>query len=268
MATAPVLKKEIIVSRATGSHFYKYSAFIGERREWLKDLILNHRVYAPTLTQLADPSDGRPKLAAQTEDKLFTFLYSSRSGVLGRNPEMSVEEQIKHGLILDVNIRKHGVERLMPLLEQTMRKEFVGFRVYSLTKRFNNFSLWENYAANHSGYCLEFANDGVFKLANDVTYENAPEFDLSDHGQRSGWFLFYKRIDYRSEEEVRIHVPRMFSDGLVPFDPQHLTRLILGRHMPEASRALIREWAKQRRPQLKVVTAFWDSDVQDIRIQD
>lgn len=267
MATAPVSKKQIIVSRATSSYFYKYSAFVGERQEWLKDLVLNHRFYAPTLTQLADPSDGRPKLAAQTEDKLFTFLYNSRSGVLGRNPKMSIEEQIKQGLILDVNIRKYGVEQLMPLLEKAMRKEFEDFRVYSLTKRFNNLSLWENYAANHSGYCLEFANDGVFRLANEVSYEEAPEFDISDDDQRSSWFLFYKRIDYRSEEEVRMHVPRMFSGGLVPFDPQHLTRLILGRHMPEADRALIREWGKQRTPEVKVATAFWDSDAQDIRIR-
>ena len=266
MATAPATK-QIVISRATGTHFYKYSAFIGERREWLKDTILNHRFYAPTLTQLADPSDGRPKLAAQTEDKLFAFLYSSRSGVLGRNPGMSVAEQIKHGMILDVNIKKHGVERLMPILERTIREEFEFFRVYSLSKRFNNLSLWENYAANHTGYCLEFANDGVFRLANNVTYDNAPEFDISNDDQRTGWFLFYKRIDYRSEEEVRMHVPRMFPGGFVPFDPHHLTRLIVGRHMPETDRVLIREWAKQRTPELEVVTAFWDSDDQDIRIQ-
>jgi hypothetical protein len=148
-----------------------------------------------------------------------------------------------------------------------MHKEFEDFRVYSLTKRFNNLSLWENYADSHSGYCLEFANDGVFRLANEVNYEDAPEFDLLDDDQRSGWFLFYKRVDYRSEEEVRMHVPRMFPGGLVPFDPQHLTRLILGRHMPEADRALIREWAKQRIPELKVVNAIWDAHALDIRIQ-
>lgn len=267
MATAPVSKKQIIINRATDSHFYKYSAFTGERREWLKDLILNHHFYAPTLRQLRDPSDGRPKLAPQTEDTLFTFLYNGRSGVLDRNPRMSVEEQIKHGVILDVSIRKHGVERLMPVLEKTVHKEFENFRVYSLTKRLNNLSLWENYAADHSGYCLEFANDGVFRLANNVSYEDAPKFDLLDDDQRTGWFLFYKRADYRSEEEVRMHIPRS-ADGLVPFDPQHLTRLILGRYMPEADRALIREWAKQRTPELKVVTAFWDDNVGDIRTQE
>jgi hypothetical protein len=149
-----------------------------------------------------------------------------------------------------------------------MRQEFESFRVYSLSKRINNLSLWENYAANHTGYCLEFANKGVFIRTNNVIYDDAPEFDISNDDQRSGWFLFYKRVDYRSEEEVRIHVPRIFSGGFVPFDPQHLTQLILGRHMPEADGALIREWAKQRTPELKVVTAFWDPDVRDIRIQD
>jgi hypothetical protein len=240
--------KQIVLTKASGTHFYKYSAFDGERREWLKDIILNHRFYAPMLTELADPSDGRPKLAAQTENELFEFLYSSSAGVLGRNPGMSVEEQIKHGVILELIIEKHGVEGLMPLFAQSLRDQFGSFRVYSLSKRFNNLNLWEHYAANHSGYCLEFANEGVFELAHDVTYDVAPEFDLSDDNERSGYFLFYKRIDYRSEEEVRMHVPRMFSGGLVPFEPQHLTRLILGRHMPEADRALIREWASSELP--------------------
>lgn len=256
--------KQIVLTRATGTHFYKYSAFNAERREWLKDTILNHRFYAPMLTELADPSDGRPKLAAQTEDKLFEFLYSSSAGVLGRNPKMSVEEQIKHGVILEQIIKRHGVKGLMPLFAQSLRDQFGSLRVYSLSKRFNNLSLWENYAANHSGYCLEFANEGVFKLANDVIYDNAPEFDLSNDNERSGYFLFYKRIDYIGEEEVRLHIPR--ENGFVPIYPQHLTRLILGRHMPEASRNLIRDWAKQRTPQLQVAAAFWDPDVQDIRI--
>lgn len=265
MASTPTLK-QIIVTQATGSHFYKYSTLNGERREWLKDTIMNHRFYAPMLKELADPSDGRPKLAPQNEDTMFAFLYGSGAGVLGRNPRMSVEEQIKHGIILDVNIKKHGVEKLMPLLQKTMRDQLETLRVYSLSKRFNNLSLWEHYAANHSGYCLEFANHGIFTLANNVTYDDAPEFDISNDDQRKGYFLFYKRVDYTNEEEVRLHIPR--EHGFVPFDPHRLTRLILGRYMPEADRDLIREWAKQRTPELKVVAAFWDPEVQDIRIQD
>jgi hypothetical protein len=267
MATAPVSKKQIIVSRATGTHCYKYSAFVDKRRDWLKDLILNHHLYAPTVKELADPSEAKPRLAPQSEDSVYAFLYNSPMGILGRNPRMSLPEQIWHGMVLEVNLKKYGLDWCMGDLTKVMHKEFEDFRVYSLTKRFNNLSLWENYADSHSGYCLEFANDGVFRLANEVNYEDAPEFDLLDDDQRSGWFLFYKRVDYRSEEEVRMHVPRMFPGGLVPFDPQHLTRLILGRHMPEADRALIREWAKQRIPELKVVNAIWDAHALDIRIQ-
>jgi len=36
------------------------------------------------------------------------------------------------------------------------------FRVYSMTKRWNNLSLWAKYAADHTGYCLEFLNEGLY----------------------------------------------------------------------------------------------------------
>ena len=179
---------------------------------------------------------------------------------------MSIEEQIKHGLILDVNIRKYGVEQLMPLFRESDAEGIREISVCTLSLSGSIISAFGKITANHSGYCLEFANDGIFRLANEVSYGEAPEFDISDDDQRSSWFLFYKRIDYRGEEEVRMHVPRMFSGGLVPFDPQHLTRVTLGEHMPEADRALIREWGKQQTPEVKVATAFWDSDAQDIRI--
>jgi hypothetical protein len=262
MASAP----GPIVTKATGAHFYKYSGFTDERREWLKDIILNHRVYVPNLTQLADPSDGRPKLAVQSEDNVYEFLYNSPFGILGRNPRMSVEEQVKHGIMLEMSLKKYGAEWCMRNITQLLHKEFEDFRVYSLTKRFNNLSMWEYYAANHSGYCLEFANAGdFFTCANEVTYGDAIEFDILKAEHRSGYWFFYKKIDYRSEEEIRILVPRK-SSGVIPIDPAHLTRLILGRKMPETDGKLIREWAKQRTPELRVVSAFWDAYEQDTRV--
>lgn len=31
-----------------------------------------------------------------------------------------------------------------------------------MTKRWNNLSLWAKYAADHTGYCLEFLNEGLY----------------------------------------------------------------------------------------------------------
>jgi hypothetical protein len=256
-----------IITKATNSHLYKYSAFTGERREWLKDIILNHPLYVPTLPQLRDPSDGRPKLSPLSEDAMFQFLYSSDIGTLGRNPQMSLPEQIWHGMVLDFNLKKYGVDWCMRECTHLLHKEFEDFRVYSLTKRFNNLSLWENYAANHSGYCLEFASIGdFFTCAYEVTYGQLVAFDLLNRDHRSGYWFFCKKVDYQSEEEIRILVPRR-STGVIPIDPNCLTRLILGKDMPEDDRNVIREWASHRTPQLKIVSASWDTYEQDIHIQ-
>jgi hypothetical protein len=76
MANALISEKQINVNRATGAHFYKYSAFTGKRRDWLKDLILNHHFYAPTVKELADPSEAKPKLSPQSETACMSFCIA------------------------------------------------------------------------------------------------------------------------------------------------------------------------------------------------
>jgi hypothetical protein len=99
--------------KATGSHFYKYSSFEGHRQEWLKDIIVHHRIYIPNLTQLNDPPDGKPKFAIKTEDELFKFYYSGPMGVLKRNPKMPIEEQLLEGMRLEVALEHKGTDYFM-----------------------------------------------------------------------------------------------------------------------------------------------------------
>src|SRR5947209_6915576 len=131
--------------KATCSHFYKYASFDGQRKAWLTNLILDHKLYVPNLGQLNDPADGRPKLTQKSEDELFTLLYNSPSGILVRNPRMSVEEQIKEGLILDYNLRRHGVDVFMRGTASSLYKELEDWRIYCLSKRWNNMGMWAKY---------------------------------------------------------------------------------------------------------------------------
>lgn len=146
-----------VPKKATGSYLYKYSGISGERRDWLREIILKHRLYIPTLTQLNDPADGRPKLSKKSADQLFRFLYNSRYGVLSR-PNMSVEEQVKEGVVLDLNIQHHGTDAITRQMTKDLYAQLDTFRIYSLSKRCDNLSMWAKYAEEHSGYCLEFAN--------------------------------------------------------------------------------------------------------------
>lgn len=247
-----------IPKKATGSYFYKYSELTGLRREWLKNIILEHRLYVPNLSQLNDPADGRPKIARMDEEQLFAFYYYGREGVLKRNPRMSPEAQILEGVILNNSLKRHGVEVFMRGTVEAFYKELDDWRIYCLCKRSDNMNMWAKYAGNHSGYCLEFANVGpFFGTAFEVTYGDSQPLDLSIRENMDGRWFARKMQEWSGEEEIRVLVPR-HSPAETKIETEWLTRLILGRKMPEADRAEIRAWAKHRSPGLKVVEASWD----------
>jgi hypothetical protein len=252
--------------RATGTHFYKYSEFTGERQLWLKQTILENRVYLPRLSQLNDPTDGRPKLVRKSEDQLYTFLYNGPFGVLGRNPGLTVEQQVREAVILDVNVRLHGAETLMRGIVKSLNAELDDWRVYSLSKRYDKLNLWAKYPGTHSGYCMEFANAGpFFSLAKEVSYGNSIEMGIANSEHLNGYWFFCKGEEWSNEEEIRVLIARN-SDPILKIDPSWLTRIILGWRMPDSDRITIREWAKQRTPELKVEQASYDELDQVVRI--
>lgn len=75
-----------IPTKATSPCFYRYSS--PEHLEWLQEVILKHDLYLPSLNQLNDPADGRPKLAPLSEEKMIRFLLR---GLVQRNPTWPLE---------------------------------------------------------------------------------------------------------------------------------------------------------------------------------
>lgn len=238
--------------RATGSHLYRYSS--AEHLDRLKPIILDHELYLPSLTQLNDPADGRPKLKPMSEEQMFSFLYED---VVRRNPFLTGSALEKEAAIIRYNIRFHGTEMLQQIMASLLNNELAGYRIYSLSKRHDNIVLWGTYAGSHTGYCLEFANEGpLFKFANEVAYGEF-EVGLDDPELRNGLFFFCKTQPWSYEEEVRLVLARG-KGSKVKIDSRWLTRLILGKNMSDENRALVRQWAEERTPTLEVVTAGYD----------
>jgi hypothetical protein len=122
-------------------------------------------------------------------------------------------------------------------------------------------------AAGHTGYCLEFANEGpLFENTLEVVYGEYAPFDLNDSKNRDPKVLVCKRSEWSNEEEVRL-IRARGSGPKVRIEPQWFTRLILGKDMSEDHRKQIREWAKQRTPKLSVVDAYFDALHQEIRLK-
>ena len=67
---------------------------------------------------------------------------------------------------------------------------------------------------------------------------------------------------------MRLVLPRNDGRSKVRFDPNRLTRIILGRNMSEDRKNHIREWATQRRPELTVLNAYYDPVERTIKLRE
>lgn len=248
--------------KATGSHFYRYSS--SEHLEWLEPIILKHELYLPSLNELNDPADGRPKLAPMSYDELARFLIG---GIVERNPALPLARLEHEAAVMHFNVRLHGTEVLRGQMSELLNAELEGYRIYSMSKRPDNLALWAKYAGNHSGYCLEFKNEGpLFACATEVTYGDVVEMDVANREHRNGYWFFSKRPEWRNEEEIRMVLQRG-KGSKVKIEPHWLTRIILGKDMTNGNRQLIREWANQRKPALTVAEASYDGLHQTIRLR-
>lgn len=252
-----------IPANATGSHFYRYTS--PDHLEWLEPIILKHELYLPSLSELNDPADGRPKLASMSEDELARFLIN---GVVERNPTLPLASLEHEAAVIRYNIRLHETGVLLAEMSELLNSELEGYRIYSMSKRPDNPALWAKYAGNHSGYCLEFKNEGpLFACAKEVIYADATEMDVQNREHRNGYWFFCKRRDWSNEEEIRLVLPRG-KGSKVQIKPEWLRRLILGKDMTEANRNVIRGWAAQRIPPLVVVNAYYDQLHQALRLSE
>ncbi len=227
---------------------YKYGRVeTPEQLNWLRDLLLDHRVYFPKPRELNDPREARPKFARSSRAAFREMLFR---GYLAANPGLTHEEQVHALQVLTTNLNHYGLDLVIQSGQEALADLLTWQRIYSLTKRPNNAHLWKEYAANHHGYCLQFRRSNLFGLAMEVRYRNRVEFDATAE-HVSAAFFFYKRRKWEREEELRIVFPRN-PVGHFLFEPKVLTRVYLGKYMLPETEELIREWARQRKPEVPV----------------
>lgn len=186
------------------------------------------------------------------------------------HPELTRDEREKEARIIRYNVKNHSPAVLQPMIVEALDTELQDYRIYSLSKRYDNLNLWAQYTAQHRGYCLEFANVGpLFIHAKEVSYLEASEMEIpiTDPGIKNGDFFFCKTLDWAIEEEVRLVIPRG-KGSKVKFDPRWLKRIILGKDMSAADETSIRGWAKERQPELTVVNAYFDPVSRSIKLRE
>jgi hypothetical protein len=243
------------------THFYHYSS--AENLHLLEPILLKSKLYFPRPNELNDPTEAKPKFTVPSETELIQFMYDH---YIRNRPYLSSQEcaQIKETMI--AACKSKGANYIGEIIVQYIYERTNNHRIYSMSKRFDNMSLWANYADNHKGYCLEFKNEGLFSRAYEVKYsDEVINFDITKPDETIGYYFFIKKRDWGSEEEIRIVTPQHFKHPII-FDSKLLTRLILGYQMSHANKLQIIEWAEQRSTPLVVVQTKYNDFEQKLEL--
>jgi len=234
------------------AYLYHYSS--NTNLDWLKPILLRNELYFPSISELNDPSEGKPKPSDASMPSICEFLYEQ---YVKDNPNLTpIEyENIKKSIINEA--QNAGKEKVLTLMSNSLNKYLEPYRIYSMSKRWDNMSLWANYSNKHMGYCLEFKNERLFSRAYEVNYPDEEiTMDFTDLDSVNSYFFFNKSKEWSNEEEVRIVLP-LKTQHPIAFDPALLTRVILGYRISEEDKSQIITWTdKCQIPLLLVQTRY------------
>ncbi len=248
------------VSNGT-THFFRYSST--EHLDWLEPVILNHHIYAPTAKQVNDPREAKPKFADVSVEDIAEFL---KRMFVTNNPGVPPERYAHAAAEIDWMAARSTAEQLLKQMSESFYSLTENTRIFSMSKRWDNMALWAKYADNHRGYCLEFAEAGLFLAAREVVYDDTLRLDIRDPSHPTFEMFFHKTPEWSNEEEVRLVLARLLGGPLFRIKPEWLSRIIIGKDMPQRERQRIQTWANQRVPELMVMTAEFDGYTQALKL--
>lgn len=174
---------------------YKY-----EKLDICKLILSNRTLRFTKPTKFKDLLDCSEEIVEATED----FVYEA----VNRRYK-NVPTTLKIKILSQALERYRNGEEIMKSFYFQEREKMI---VTCFSKRSNNEYMWENYAQNHTGLCLEFFLENQVKLDGlgeiyplEVNYYPPNKKVIYKHGDAEwiGDWVTSKSLDYSEEEEVR-----------------------------------------------------------------
>ena len=182
--------------------FFYYTSLTGERKEWLRRLLVQHEIYFRSPSSLNDFREFRPEITFDATD-------------------VEKREYVRQLLKTDVARKLPPARRLQmagPMLRrlethvgpfrEEMHRLLQQLGVLSLSATSDEELLWAHYADGCRGVCVEFdPNKGLFLMAQEVQYSDATpainriKDDPKDFLTKA---VFTKRTLWKYEREWRV----------------------------------------------------------------
>lgn len=230
----------------------------GSLNEYSETLFCGSSIWQPAPSSLNDPFECSPSFAFTHEpEKIMAQLVRA---IRKQNPSLTHNSAVADATTIYLKGRHRDPQTWLDLKQDLIRKYRSELGLYCLTERRDSILMWSHYAADHTGYCLEFeATDytPVFGAAQQVSYSKSyPEIDFynTPEEERLKLSLLTKFEDWSYEREWRI-IDHKNGPGCRQYPPELLKSVTLGLRMKDEPKAQIQSWLKKRPSPVRVFQA-------------
>jgi len=138
---------------------YKYGSFEGDRRNYLKEILLEGKIFFSNPYRFNDPFDCRPRLEIGTSSEDREQARKEIFRILCERFPQATKQQNRQEADLVFSRIENYYNNLSNQYEDLLKD----YGVYCLSASCENLLMWAHYGAGHTGYCLEFnASEGSF----------------------------------------------------------------------------------------------------------
>jgi hypothetical protein len=221
----------------------------GRLNEYSEAAISTPTVWFSPPAQLNDPFECRP---------WFTFngspdeiVKSIARELLQYRPELTADNAKAQAVGIFLEGRHRAPNTWKGLRQNVVATLGQKIGLYCLSEHNDSILMWSHYAADHSGYCLEFEATGhtpFFGAAQQVKYGTGfPVVDFfTTPKEEQVDLIFLTKFEGWSYEGERRIVDHDTGPGIREYPPELLQSVTFGLRMPEANRETIRAWVKRR----------------------
>jgi hypothetical protein len=250
---------------------FKFCSLVGERKNFVRDMVEHSRLYFSSPSQFNDPLDCAPVLqwAKDPNDADFLAEITADEERLMRESGDSQEEIARKKREVGVPVREVGHAATI----STRKQLHVETRVFCLSAKQDHPLLWSHYADSHRGVCLHFDasdNNTVLGKARAVRYRkkrepilmplryNKPQRKVIEAmAWRKASFWSYEH-EYRIVCKGTDDLMTKLNANFYTFEPTLLTGVTLGMNISIQDRSDLIRWAADHRPKLPVYQAAED----------
>jgi len=224
--------------RLRRGHLYKYKGLSGVNLAHVREIVRDSMIYCPSPLQLNDPYECRPRLVIGDiahpayRPKVDAWV---RRCMMHRHPPPS-EAEIRDEL---GRLTQEKLERMVAeATDQYHAAVNARYRIVSFSDSSTNDHLWNEYAENCHGVCLEFYVDPMLGSCFEVEYSDEIRvLDITDNESFDSLrqTALVKTTKWKREGEYRLVLSEPPIDGDPPlvhqrlqFPEKLLTGIILG----------------------------------------